>query len=90
MRTVERQHYKVEYNDKTGEITGLYDRINPVANWKAESEEKNWVPFLFMVPNGRRMRFLLERWRKRKRDSAVFRRRECRRCNIDLKKIVST
>ena len=40
MRTVERQHYKVEYNDKTGEITGLYDRINPVANWKAESEEK--------------------------------------------------
>lgn len=40
LRTIEKKCYRLEYNSATGEITGLYDKVNPVANWKAEEPEK--------------------------------------------------
>lgn len=40
IRGIEKEYYRLEYNSTTGEITGLYDRVNPLANWKAEEPEK--------------------------------------------------
>lgn len=39
-RKIEKNSYTIEYNEATGEIAGLYDRLNPGANWKAEAYDK--------------------------------------------------
>lgn len=41
-KELDRKCYRLEYNSETGEITGLFDKINPVANWKAEAPEKKF------------------------------------------------
>lgn len=39
-RKIEKNSYTIEYNEATGEIAGIYDRLNPGANWKAEADDK--------------------------------------------------
>lgn len=37
---IHKKYYSVTYDESTGEITGLYDMLNPEANWKAEASDK--------------------------------------------------
>lgn len=42
---IHKKYYSVTYDESTGEITGLYDMLNPEANWKAEASDKKWELF---------------------------------------------
>lgn len=71
-RKIEKNSYTIEYNEATGEIAGIYDRLNPGANWKAEADDKNWGPFLFTGLRAGRMKSLLQRLRIWKKGSKGF------------------
>lgn len=37
---IDKRYYSIVYDENTGEVVGLYDRMNPKANWKAEACDK--------------------------------------------------
>ena len=70
-RKIEKNSYTIEYNEATGEIAGLYDRLNPGANWKAEADDKK-LGTIFTGLRAGRMKSLLQRLRIRKKGSKGF------------------
>lgn len=71
-RKIEKNSYTIEYNEATGEIAGIYDRLNPGANWKAEADDKKLGTIFIHGTQSREDEIPLQRLRIWKKGSKGF------------------